>query len=282
MIQLTVLLTPTAGQEWWAGLWNRGIASWDTQQQQQQPCSRSKSTLCQAPCQAPGIQQGMGQGPWPHGACALAACVMEMPFPNSLAPAIKFTTLPTNKAKRQQELHFPWIGIDCGEQFLRSRKNKKKGTWGRRRESVRSYDSLGCSGYLKAPLRQLPQSHDPSDRTSLKAAEDLGSVPGTDTFGTQQNLLYSPGVFFCVGAEHTEHFASTSPCLPRPALPGGVRALTPLKRNSSLSQWRLSLRLSSSFPCIGPSDTFSVGKLPGSSFTYRIIVSTDGRKLSFL
>lgn len=62
--------------------------------------SRSKATLCQAPCQVPRIQQGIGEGLWPLWACTLATGVMEMFSPKILAhvkicyppPKIKLTS----------------------------------------------------------------------------------------------------------------------------------------------------------------------------------------------
>ena len=85
--------------------------------------------LCQALGQVPKSQQGREQAPWAPGACVLAACVMEMPFPNSLALAKIHS--PPLKTKHQQGCPFPHTGGDSDEPLFRSQKNKEKGSPGR-------------------------------------------------------------------------------------------------------------------------------------------------------
>ena len=83
----------------------------------------------QALGQVPKSQQGREQAPWAPGACVLAACVMEMPFPNSLALAKIHS--PPLKTKHQQGCPFPHTGGDSDEPLFRSQKNKEKGSPGR-------------------------------------------------------------------------------------------------------------------------------------------------------
>ena len=106
MKQHPVLLTPAAG----TGIVGRALKNGDRPLR----CTAAAAafiygvnSLCQAPGQVPKSQQGIGQGPWPPGACALAACVMEMPFPNSLSLA-KIHTPPLQiKQSTNKSFLFP-------------------------------------------------------------------------------------------------------------------------------------------------------------------------------
>ena len=80
--------------------------------------------LCQALGQVPKSQRGREQAPWPPGACVLAACVMEMPFPNSLALAkIHF---PPFKTKHQQGVLFTTLEETVMNRFSGARKTKRR------------------------------------------------------------------------------------------------------------------------------------------------------------